>query len=241
MRGPDRGARLNSKELRCCVAEFIGTFAIVFFGCGAIATMPGPTAPVGVNLVFGIAVATMVFALGRISCAHFNPAVTIAFAAIRRFPWRMVVPYIASQFAGAFAGSACLYAALPRPMRFGETVSVLGPGGTVAIEAIVTAFLMFTILAVVTNQRVSELSSGIAIGSIVTMGGLFAGPLTGNSLNPARSLAPAAFAGGPALSGYWQYVVGPVFGALLGAVAYRFLLGPAAAQSDSPVSCCAED
>lgn len=212
--------------IRRCAAELIGTFAIVFFGCGAIATHPD--SPLLINAVFGLVVAVAIYALGHISAAHFNPAVTIAFAVTRKFPWRSVGPYLLSQFLGAILGSGLGLLVIGPPLQsahFGATTSLENPVRVILTEAILTFFLMLTIISVATDRQVNTAIPGLAIGMAVAVGGLVAGPLTGSSMNPARSVGPALFAGGPALAQLWTYAVGPVLGAIAGTVAYQWIRG----------------
>lgn len=214
--------------LRRCVAEFLGTFAIVFFGCGAIATLAshGVAGHLAINAVFGLTVAFAIYALGHVSAAHFNPAVTVAFAAGRHFPWREVPGYIIAQVLGAVAASglhAAFFADQAREVSFGATLPALDLARTLAVEVVMTFFLMLVIVSVATDKRANPAIPGIAIGMTVAVCGLFAGPLTGSSLNPARSLAPSLFAGGTALSTVWVYLVGPVIGACLAAWTYAYV------------------
>ena len=224
---------MSRNEWRCCIAEGIGAFAIVFFGCGAISV--GSAGFVGANLAFGATVAAMVFALGHLSCAHFNPAVTVAFAVVRRFPWRMVVPYVLAQCAGAVLAAAFVFQLTGES---GATTTTLSMPQTVVVEAILTFFLMLVIISVATDARAAGMNAAIAIGLAVAIGGLMGGPLTGSSMNPARSLGPAVFARGEALSELWMYFVGPLIGATLGAVTYEFLRSPNKERNQAPISCC---
>lgn len=222
---------MTKKELRCCVAEAIGTFAIVFFGCGAIAL--GVAGHVGANIVFGATVAAMVYALGHVSCAHFNPAVTLGFYVVRRFPLRMVFPYVVSQCVGAVVAAFLVSLFAPVGSDLGATVPVLPLPGVIGVEAVLTFFLMLVIVSVATDSRVHGAVPGAAIGLTVMVAGLMAGPLTGSSMNPARSLGPALFSGvGP----LWVYFVGPCVGAVCGAFAYEFVTGRA--KACVPKSCC---
>ncbi len=209
------------------LAELLGTFAIVFFGCGSIATLAGqPSAHVAVNLVFGLVVTSMIYALGPISAAHFNPAVTVAFALARRFPWRNVPGYIAGQILGAILACTALKVIIPelaRACSFGATVARIPADRAVLSEGITTFFLMFVIMSVATDRSANSPIPGVAIGGMVMLGGLMEGPLTGNSLNPARSLAPAIFSGGEPLASVWIYILGPVLGAIGAAVAFEAL------------------
>lgn len=215
--------------IRRAFAELLGTFAIVFFGCGALATLrQNHDVHLVANLVFGLVVAASIYAVGHISAAHFNPAVTVGFAAARRFPWRYVPMYLGAQFAGGIAGSALHAALMPdlaRAAGFGATIPTLDLGRTVAVEAILTFFLMLVIMSVATDRRTNGAVPGLAIGMAVALCGLFGGPLTGCSMNPARSLAPALFAQGEAVQTLWAFVLGPVVGALAGAMAYEAIRG----------------
>ncbi|RYG23205.1 MIP family channel protein, partial [bacterium] len=162
------------------------------------------------------------------SAAHFNPAVSVAFATAGRFPWRYVLPYVLAQVAGAVCASgvhALLFGDLARAARFGATVPVVDGFRAVGVEALLTFFLMLVIVSVATDRRVNGAVPGLAIGMAVALCGLFGGPLSGCSMNPARSFGPALFAGGAALSSLWIYVVGPVLGACAAAVLYEAIRG----------------
>ena len=217
--------------LRRYGAEFLGTFAIVFFGAGAIATFGpdgGAGARLAVNGVFGLTVAAMIYALGHLSAAHFNPAVTLGFAVARRFPWHFVLPYWAAQCGGAVLASLFHRLLLPdsaAKVQFGATTSTLPVGAVLGVEAVLTFFLMLVIISVATDRRVSEAIPGLAIGATVALCGLFGGPLSGCSMNPARSLGPALLAGGSALAQLWVYAAGPMLGAVAGALCYEALRG----------------
>jgi MIP family channel proteins len=204
------------------LAEMIGTFALVFAGCGAVITnqvVPGSVSPVGIALVFGAVVGVMIYALGPISAAHFNPAVTLGFAVAGRFPWRHVPAYFASQIAGGVLASSLhrlLYAPdAAQAVAYGSTLPRIGWGAALGFEVILTLFLMLVIMAVATDARTPPSVPGIAIGGTVGLCALVGGPLCGASMNPARSLAPALVAGGESIRIYWIYLVGPVTGAVL--------------------------
>lgn len=221
-------------------AEALGTFAIVFFGCGSIASFGnggGVAGHVGVNLVFGLTVGAMIYALGHISAAHFNPAVTIGFATVRRFPWKYVPGYVFAQLAGAVLASglhALLLPAQAASASFGATMPHIDALRSAGIETVLTFALMLVIVSVATDKRVNEAVAGLAIGSTVALCGLFGGPLTGCSMNPARSLGPALFAGGGALTSYWVYLFGPVVGAILGSLAYEAIRGSSEHAQGAP-------
>ena len=205
------------------LAELVGTFALVFAGCGAIMTdaMSGALTHVGVALTFGLVVTVMIYAVGHVSGAHFNPAVTIAFAACGRFRWSAVPGYVLAQCLGAAAASGALARALGDVASYGATT----PSGTVTqalgFEIVCSFMLMFVIISVATDHRAAGDLAGVAIGGTVALCALFAGPISGASMNPARSLGPALLAGD--LSQLWIYIVGPVGGALAGASCYHAL------------------
>lgn len=223
------------------LAEFIGTFAIVFAGCGAVIsnTMSGGSVShVGISLTFGFVVAVMIYALGPISAAHFNPAVTLAFSVARRFPWRHVPAYLGAQVAGALLGSflhQLLYGGtLAARAHYGATTPAVSVGAAIGFEIILTFFLMLVIMAVATDRRVPGTVPGLAIGLTVALCAVFGGPATGASMNPARSLAPALFAGGEALSLLPLYLFAPPVGAVLAALCYELLRDGALHAQSAP-------
>jgi aquaporin NIP len=212
---------------RRAAAEGLGAFALVFAGCGAIvadAGNEGALGAVGVSLVFGLVVMAMIYATGHLSGAHINPAVTIAFTLTRHFPARDAGAYIAAQLAGACAAALLLLAAWPdQPAQLGATIPSVAIGTALAYEAILTAVLMFVIVSVATDARAVGAAAAIAIGGTVALDALFGGPVTGASMNPARSFGPALAAG--EWQDLWIYVVGPVAGAALGGLAYQAIRG----------------
>jgi aquaporin NIP len=215
--------------LRRTAAEGLAAFALVFAGCGAIvadARYDGVLGAVGVSLVFGLIIMVMVYATGHLSGAHINPAVTIAFTLSRHFPPRDAAAYLAGQLAGAIAGALVLLAVWPdQPGDLGATVPSVGAGSAFVYELVLTAFLMFVIMAVATDTRAVGAAAAIAIGGTVGLDALFGGPVTGASMNPARSFGPALAAG--QWQDFWIYVAGPVAGAALGALAYQVVRGDA--------------
>ena len=205
-------------------AEMIGTFALVFAGCGAImvdAQAGGAISHVGVGLTFGLVIMVMIYATGHISGAHFNPAVTLAFAAVGRFPWRQVPFYIAGQLAAATLASIMLANILGSVADMGATVPAGSATQALWLEVILAFFLMFVITSVATDARAVGYMAGWAIGGIVAVEAIFAGPISGASMNPARSLAPALVAS--QYDSLWVYLVGPIAGAALGAFAYQLI------------------
>ena len=228
--------RLGS-EPRKIGAEFVGTFAMVFAGCGAVAAntvVPGAVGHVGICLTFGLTVCAMIYATGHISGAHFNPAVTIAFASVGRFPWREVPAYLLGQGIAAVL-AIWLLAYVVQTDQLGATVPTLPIPRAFLTEVIVTFFLMFVISAVATDHRAVGQMAGVAIGATVTLCALFAGPLTGASMNPARSLGPALLSTG--LEWMWLYTLAPIVGAVLAAMTYRWLRCSAEPGQDAK-GCC---
>jgi aquaporin NIP len=204
--------------LRAALPEFIGTFALVFIGSGAIANGLPPTA---VALAFGIVVAVMISALGHLSGAHFNPAVSIGFAIGRHFAWPRVALYAAAQVGGAIAAAGALRATLGPSVPLGVTAPAGSDVQSLVWEAILTFFLVLVITAVATDTRAVGQTAALAIGGAVAMGSLVGGPVSGASMNPARSIGPAVVSGD--LSTLWIYLVGPIVGAAAAALTYRFL------------------
>jgi MIP family channel proteins len=206
--------------LQRTAAEMVGTFAMVFAGCGAIMVehSGGALGHLGVCAVFGLVVGAMIFSTGHISGAHFNPAVTIAFASIKRFPWREVPAFIGGQIAAATIAALALLFLVGDQASMGATTFSIPPERAFGIEVILTGFLMFVITAVATDRRAPSGHAAVAIGATVALCALMGGPLTGASMNPARSLGPAMVAG--IGQGQWLYMSAPIIGALAGAWAY---------------------
>jgi MIP family channel proteins len=208
---------------RRALAEALGTFALVFAGCGAIMVdaKTGALGHVGVAISFGLVIMVMIYALGHISGAHFNPAVTFAFALTRHFPWPRVGVYWAAQLAGALAAALVLRGSLGDIAHVGATLPSGSDGQAFLWEGVLTFFLMFVIMAVATDTRAVGEAAAIAIGGTVGLDAMFGGPITGASMNPARSLGPAI-----ASSDYtaiWVYIAAPLLGAAAAAITYQFL------------------
>jgi aquaporin NIP len=208
-------------------AEALAAFALVFAGCGAIvadARYDGALGTVGVALVFGLVIMGMVYATGHLSGAHINPAVTLAFTVTRHFPLRDAGAYVAAQVAGAVLGALLLLAVWPdQPAELGATVPSVGVGSAFVYELVLTAVLMFVITAVATDTRAVGAGAAIAIGGAVGLDALFGGPVTGASMNPARSLGPALAAW--EWGDFWIYLLAPAAGAVVGALAYQLVRG----------------
>jgi aquaporin Z len=204
------------------IAEFLGTFCLVFAGTGAIVidtVSGGAVSHVGVALTFGLIVLAMIYTIGDISGAHINPAVTIGFFAARRFEASSVIPYVASQCAGALVASIVLRFLFPQSATLGATIPAGSAMQSFVLEMLLTALLMFVVLSVSTGAREKGITAGIAVGAVIALEALFAGPICGASMNPARSLAPAILSGH--LSDLWIYLVAPVLGATLGVIGCR--------------------
>jgi MIP family channel proteins len=210
---------------RALLAELVGTFALVFAGAGAIMVdaETGEPGQVGIAITFGLVIMAMIYAVGHISGAHFNPAVSFAFAVSRHFPWSRVAGYWAAQVAGALAAALLLRASLGDIANVGATIPSGSNGQAFLWEAVLTFFLLFVIMAVATDTRAVGEAAALAIGGTVALDAMFGGPVTGASMNPARSLGPAVAAG--ELSSVWVYLTAPVLGAVIGAVAYQFVRG----------------
>ena len=217
---------MNASMGRRCAAEFVGTFGIVFAPVALSATghIPGGDGSLAAaSWVSGLAVLAMIYALGHISAAHFNPAVTLGFAAAGRFPWRYVPAYWAAEFCGAIFAAAL--AALLFGPGHGVHIPAVSALRAVGMEAVLTFFLMLVISAVATDTRVSGAVSGLAIGFTVVVDVFVGGPISGGSMNPARSLGPALFGSSVSLSNVWIYFAGPAIGAVIGARVYEALRG----------------
>lgn len=214
-------------------AEALAAFALVFAGCGAIITdgkYDGALGTVGIALVFGLVIMAMIYATGHLSGAHINPSVTIAFTLTRHFPLRDALAYIPAQLAGATVAAGVLRGAwTDKPAHLGATLPSVGGGQALLYEAVLTAFLMFVIIAVATDTRAVGSGAAIAIGGVVGLDALFGGPVTGASMNPARSFGPAVVAN--EWRDFWVYILGPLIGATVGAFAYQLVRGEHRDQS----------
>jgi len=199
------------------IAEAIGTFVLMFAGTGAIITNQasgGTVTHVGIALTFGLVVMAMIYAVGDISGAHLNPAVTIGFWVARRFPASRILPYLAAQAVGALSASLLLRILFWDNEFLGATIPAGSYWQSFVLELILTAMLMFTVMTVATGSKEKGIMAGVAIGAVVGLEALFAGPICGASMNPIRSLAPAIVSGH--LKEVWIYLLAPVIGSIAG-------------------------
>lgn len=206
------------------ISEFIGTFSMVFCGCGAMTineVTGGTVTHVGIGLTWGLIVMAMIYAFGETSGAHFNPAVTIAFAYAKKFAWKEVPKYIIVQILGAFVASGILLILFPESEFLGSTIPKVDVWRAFVLELLLTFFLMVTIINVSTGSKEIGVIAGIAIGGVVLLEAIFAGPITNASMNPARSLGPNIVSGN--IEGLWLYLVAPVLGALLAVVSCKLV------------------
>jgi len=203
--------------MRKLAAELLGTFFLVFAGTGAITineVSGGTVTHVGIALTFGLVVLALIYALGDVSGAHFNPAVTVGFVLARRFPARQAVSYVVAQCAGALSASFCLRLLFGGHTKLGATLPLNDDAAqSFVLELLLTFFLMFVILSVSIGAKEKGLMAGVAVGAVIALEALFAGPISGASMNPARSLAPAVASG--RLEHLWLYLLAPTAGALL--------------------------
>jgi aquaporin NIP len=208
------------------LAEFVATFTLVFAGCGAVVIdtiTHGQVTHVGIAISFGLAIAIMVYGTGHISGAHINPAVTLAFALTRHFPFWRVPLYWLSQVLGAICAALLLRALFGNVAHLGTTLPSGGDGQSFFLEIVLTAFLMFVIMAVATDDRAVGQAAALAIGGTILLDAMFGGPISGASMNPARSFGPALVSG--TWSHLWVYILGPAVGALVGAFLYEVSRG----------------
>jgi len=210
--------------MRNYIAELIGTFALVFCGTGAIVInqqSAGVVTHVGIAITFGLIVMSMIYSLGNISGAHLNPAVSIAFALAKRFSFKQLAPYIISQLAGALLASLALRFLFPANDLLGATMPSGSEMQSFILELILTFFLMLVIVNVAVGSKEQGMFAGLAIGSVVALEAMFAGPVCGASMNPARSIAPAIISGH--IEHLWIYIIAPVAGAALAIPTWKYL------------------
>jgi MIP family channel proteins len=213
---------------RAAVAEALGTFALVFAGAGAVMVDAKTHAlgHVGVAITFGLVIMAMIYAVGHISGAHFNGAVTLAFALTRHFPWPRAGVYWAAQLTGAIAAAAVLRGSLGNIAHVGATLPSGSDRQSFLWEIVLSTILMFVIMAVATDTRAVGEAAAIAIGGTIGLDAMFGGPISGASMNPMRSMGPAFVSGD--LTSLWVYIAGPVIGTSLGALLYQFVRGESA-------------
>ena len=206
------------------ISEFIGTFSLIFCGTGAMTVNEvtgGDVTHVGIAITWGLIVMAMIYAFGETSGAHFNPAVTIAFAYAKKFAWKEVPKYILAQVLGAFLASFILLFLFPKSEFLGATIPTVDVWRAFVLELLLTFFLMVTIINVSTGSKEIGVIAGIAIGGVVLLEATFAGPITNASMNPARSLAPNIVSGN--IQGLWLYMFAPILGALLAVVSCKLV------------------
>jgi aquaporin NIP len=208
---------------RMLAAECVGTFALVFAGCGAVMVDAKTHAlgHVGVAFSFGLVIMVMIYAVGHISGAHFNAAVTFAFALSRHFPWPRALGYWTAQLLGALLAAAILRGSLGNIADVGATLPSGSQGQSFLWELVLSFFLMFVIMAVATDTRAVGEAAAIAIGGTIGLDAMFGGPISGASMNPMRSLAPALVSGN--LHALWLYILAPILGTSLGALTYQLI------------------
>jgi aquaporin NIP len=223
---PERMLMFTTSPLRRAGAECIGTYALITAGCGAIVVdrLTGSLTHIGVAFTFGLIIMVMIAATGHLSGAHFNPAVTAAFALTRHFPWRDVPLYISAQLLGAVGGALTLRALFGPVADLGATLPTGSAFQSFGLEILLTAVLMFVIISVATDTRAVGQLAALAIGATVALDALWGGPISGASMNPARSFGPVLIAG--VWQDHWVYWLGPLLGAALGAAIYQLLRTP---------------
>ena len=220
------------------ISELLGTFILVFTGTGAVVfneISGGQVTPLGIGLVFGLVVMALVYTLGDISGAHINPAVTLGFWASGQFAGKLVAPYILAQCSGALLASLLLRGLFGIHGNMGATLPIIVNDQPLVyecliLEIILTFILMFVILNVATGAKEKGLFTGIVVGGVIALEAVFAGPISGASMNPARSLGPAVASSN--FTAFWIYIIGPVVGSLLAVPTWRFI-GPSSESTEA--------
>jgi aquaporin NIP len=223
---------------RRMAAEAFGTFALVFAGTGAIVineVSGGAITHVGIAITFGLIVLAMIYAIGDVSGCHLNPAVTLGFFAARRLEGRMVAAYIVSQCVGALCASSVLKVMFPMNAMLGATEPAGDPMQSFVLEFLLTLILMFVILSVSAGAKEKGLLAGVAIGAVIGLEAMFAGPISGASMNPARSLAPAVLS--MRLEYLWLYLAAPIMGAIASVAVCRCVQAPGCCGGISAGAC----
>jgi aquaporin Z len=208
--------------MKALLAEMLGTFALVFAGTGAIIindVRGGAVSHVGIALTFGLVVMAMIYAVGDVSGAHLNPAVTLGFVLARRFELRAAPGYMISQCAGALAASGLLRVLFPGHQTLGATLPAEAALQSFVLEVVLTWLLMFVILSVAVGSKEKGILAGVAVGGVIAFEALFAGPISGASMNPARSLAPALLSG--RTESLWVYLSAPLIGVAIAVLSCR--------------------
>jgi len=206
------------------IAEFIGTFSMIFCGTGAMTineVTGGDVTHVGIAITWGLIVMAMIYAFGDISGAHFNPAVSIAFAYAKKFPWKEVPKYAIAQILGAIVASLILLFLFPASETLGATIPTVDVWRAFVLELLLTFFLMVVIINVSTGSKEIGIIAGIAVGAVVLLEAMFAGPITNASMNPARSIGPGIVSGN--IGNLWLYILAPIFGALLAVLSCKLV------------------
>ncbi len=212
--------------MKKAIAELIGTFTMVFCGCGAMTIdeiTDGNITHIGIAVTWGLVVMVMIYAFGEISGAHFNPAVTIAFAFAKKFSWKNVPMYVIFQIIGSFLAIGILWLLFPESESFGHTYIAEGfkPYKAFILEVLLGFILMLVIINVSTGSKEIGTMAAIAVGGVILLEAMFAGPMTKASINPARSLAPAIISGN--LKDLWLYLIAPCIGSILAVVSCKFV------------------
>ena len=213
---------MNYNLLKKSITEFVGTFALVFFGCGSMILYeldPSVISSDAIPIIFGLIVAVMIYALGHISGAHFNPAVSVAFYQNKSINIQELCSYIPSQIMGAVVASSSHKFFWGAEHSFGMTINQLTFIKGFSLEVLISIFLMLTIISVATDERVSKSIVGLSIGGVITVCSFVAGPFTGASMNPARSLGPAILSSD--FSNIFMYILAPVIGATISIYIYN--------------------
>ena len=206
------------------ISEFIGTFSMIFCGTGAMTVNEvtgGDVTHVGIAITWGLIVMAMIYAFGETSGAHFNPAVTIAFAYAKKFAWKEVPKYIIVQVLGALTASLILWYLFPTSEHLGATIPTVDVGRAFVMELLLTFFLMVVIINVSTGSKEIGITAGIAVGAVVLLEAMFAGPITNASMNPARSIAPGIVSG--KMQHLWIYILAPILGAILAVISCKMV------------------
>jgi len=215
---------MNSNIFKKCAAELLGTFALVFFGCGSMILSeinPSAISVDSIPIIFGLVVAAMIYALGHVSGAHFNPAVSIAFYQNKNINLKELYCYIPSQIIGAVLASFSHGFFFGKNHSFGMTINRLTVSQGASLEILISMFLMLTIISVATNEKISKYIAGFSIGGIIAVCSFVAGPFTGASMNPARSIGPAVLANN--YNNILLYLLAPIIGMLIANYIYNYI------------------